>query len=188
MSDPRTFGQAVRDARLAKGMSMGQLAASVERSTASVRRWERDEGVPAKDIIDELVNVLDLTDDDLALMAGEPVNRAPRPAEPHSTTPPPPTPAPTPATPRPPLSDASQATQAAGNRVTGAVAVTEQAPAGVKGWFAELYNPANPWLGYLRAALTVVVMVVLAWILVWALAELFGAVGEIWDGMWAEET
>ena len=59
MSDPRTFGQAVREARLAKGMSMGQLATSVERSTASVRRWERDEGVPAKSIIDDLVAVLD---------------------------------------------------------------------------------------------------------------------------------
>jgi hypothetical protein len=33
--------------------------------------------------------------------------------------------------------------------------------------------------------LTIVVLFVLAWILVWALAELMGAVGEIWDGMWA---
>ena len=57
----------------------------------------------------------------------------------------------------------------------------------MKAWFAELYNPANPWLGYLRAALTIVVLIVLAWILVWALAGLFGAAGEIWDGMWAEE-
>jgi hypothetical protein len=51
-----------------------------------------------------------------------------------------------------------------------------------------LYDPAQPWLGYLRATLTIVVLFVLAWILVWALAELMGAVGEIWDGMWAAES
>ena len=175
MSDPRTFGQAVREARLAKGMSMGQLATSVERSTASVRRWERDEGVPARSIIDDLVAVLDLSDDELALIASEPDQRA---------TPAPATPAP--ATPAPP-SGPSQATQAAGSRVTGVVAANEPAPTGVRGWFAELYDPTNQWLGYLRSALTVIVLIVLAWIFVWALAELFDAVGEIWDGMWAEE-
>ena len=67
------------------------------------------------------------------------------------------------------------------------VAAAEPEPAGIKGRLAELYDPANPWLGYLRATLTVIVLIILAWILVWALAELFGAVGEIWDGMWAEE-
>jgi hypothetical protein len=214
MSDPRTFGQAVREARLAKGMSMGQLATSVERSTASVRRWERDEGVPAKGIINELTAVLDLSEDDVALIEMEPVHPAPPPPAPAPATPTPatptpatPTPAtPTPATPTPamprgptsapstpapstpsPPSAASQATQAAGSRVAGGVAVSEPAPTGIKSWLAELYNPANPWLGYLRAALTVVVLIVLAWILVWALAGLFGTVGEIWDGMWAEE-
>lgn len=168
MSDPRTFGQAVREARLAKGMSMGQLATSVERSTASVRRWERDEGVPSKGIVDELAVVLDLSNDDVALIARAPTNQE----------------APSPASPAP---GASQATQAAGSRVTGGVAATEPAPTGINSWFAELYNPANPWLGYLRAALTVVVLIILAWVLAWALAGLFGAVGEIWDGMWAEE-
>jgi len=190
MSDPRTFGQAVREARLAKGMSMGQLATSVERSTASVRRWERDEGVPARSIIDDLVAVLDLSDDEVALIASEPVQMAtPAPATPAPATPAPATPAPAtpaPATPAPP-SGPSQATQAAGSRVTGVVAANEPAPTGVRGWFAELYDPTNPWLGYLRAALTIIVLIVLAWILVWALAGLFNAVGEIWDGMWAEE-
>lgn len=209
MSDPRTFGQAVREARLAKGMSMGQLATSVERSTASVRRWERDEGVPAKGVVNELAAVLDLSEDDVGLIAEEPDRADPPPPPQRPATPPPPTPShatPAPATPAPassapvtprgptpalstpaPPSGASQATQAAGSRVAGVVAVSEPAPTGIRSWLAELYNPANPWLGYLRAALTVVVLIVLAWILVWALAGLFGAVGEIWDGMWAEE-
>ena len=199
MSDPRTFGQAVREARLAKGMSMGQLATSVERSTASVRRWERDEGVPAKGVINELAAVLDLSEDDVGLAAKEPELADPPPPTPSHATPAPATPAPAslaPVTPRGPTpalstpappSGASQATQAAGSRVAGVVAISEPAPTGIRSWLAELYNPANPWLGYLRAALTVVVLIVLAWILVWALAGLFGAVGEIWDGMWAEE-
>ena len=72
--------------------------------------------------------------------------------------------------------------------MTGSAAITEPGPTGIRGWFAELYNPANPWLGYLRAALTVVVLIVLAWVLVWALAELSGSVTEIWDEMWAEDS
>ena len=60
--------------------------------------------------------------------------------------------------PTPPPPVASQATQAAGSAVTGGVAITEPGPTGFKGWFAELYNPANPWLGYLRAALTIIVL------------------------------
>ena len=204
MSDPRTFGQAVREARLAKGMSRGQLATSVERSTASVRRWERDEGVPAMGVVNELAAVLDLSEDDVGLIAKEPELADPPPPPQRPATPPPPRPSratPAPATPAPatprgptpapstpaPPSGASEATQAAGSRVAGVVAVSEPAPTGIRSWLAELYNPANPWLGYLRAALTVVVLIVLAWILVWALAGLFGAVGEIWDGMWAEE-
>jgi transcriptional regulator with XRE-family HTH domain len=212
MSDPGTFGEAVREARLAKGMSLGQLATSVERSTASVRRWERDEGVPSKGIVDTLAAVLDLSDDDVALIERSPAHRpAPEPVTPEPVTPQPATPepeagrpvgpiaevqrpmTPSPATPPPstatppPPPVASQATQAAGSAVTGGVAITEPGPTGLKGWLAELYNPANPWLGYLRAALTVIVLIILAWMLVWALAELSGAVGEIWDETWAED-
>lgn len=151
---------------------MGQLAASIERSTASVRRWERDEGVPSESTIDTLAAELGLSEDDRALVGAEPVESAD----------------PQPSPPRPSVADSSQATQASGSRVTGFVAVPESARAGVKGWYTSLYDPAQPWLGYLRAALTIVVLFVLAWILVWALAELMGAVGEIWDGMWAAES
>ena len=72
--------------------------------------------------------------------------------------------------------------------MTDSTTIAEPDRTGIRGLFAELYNPANPWLGYLRAALTVVVLIVLAWVLVWALAELLGAVTEIWDEMWAEDS
>ncbi|MCH8990798.1 MAG: helix-turn-helix transcriptional regulator [Acidobacteria bacterium] len=51
----RSFGQMVREARLERHLSMGQLAAAVDRSTASVRRWERDEGLPSEDAIETLI-------------------------------------------------------------------------------------------------------------------------------------
>jgi len=151
---------------------MGQLATSVERSTASVRRWERDEGVPAQGVVDRLATVLGLDESDLALIGSEPLPPAmPPPAVP----------------PHAPVQDPSQPTQMGASRVSGVVSVPEPEPTGVKGWIATLYDPGNPWLGYLRAALTVVILLILAWVLVWALAGLFGSVGEVWDSMWAEE-
>ena len=151
---------------------MGQLATSVERSTASIRRWERDEGIPAQGIIDQLASVLGLDEEDLALVGAQ--------AVPPATTP-------RPVAQQPPLNDSAQATQAGVSRITGVVPVTEPEETGMRGWFSALYDPANPWLGYLRAALTVVILLILAWLLVWALAGLFEAVGEVWDSMWAEE-
>ena len=184
MSDPRTFGQVVREARHAKGMSMGQLATAVNRSTASVRRWERDEGVPAASIRGDVANALDLSPDDLELIDDEPSTEPP----PSVAVTPPPSVA---VTPPPPASrtgpEASlQATQAAASRVTGIAPVVDPKPTGVRGWFAVLYDPDKPWLGYLRAALTVIVLIVLAWMLIWSLGGLLDTLGEFWESMWAE--
>ena len=150
---------------------MGQLATSVERSTASVRRWERDEGVPAKAVIDQLAIVLGLDQADLALIGAAPAT---------PSTPPPPSPQ------RPSVQESAQATQASTGRVTGVIPETEPEPTGIKGWIAALYDPGNPWLGYLRAALTVVILLILAWLLVWALAGLFDAISEVWESMWTD--
>lgn len=151
---------------------MGQLATSVERSTASVRRWERDHGIPPQEVVDRLAIVLGLDEADLALARAAPAS---------PPTPPPPSP------PRPSEQDSAQATQASMGRVTGVVAATEPEPTGIKGRFSTLYDPGNPWLGYLRAALTVVILLVLAWLLVWALAGLFDAMSEVWESMWVDE-
>ena len=151
---------------------MGQLATSVERSTASVRRWERDEGLPAQGIVDQLASVLGLDERDLALIGAEPTPPGtPPPAIPERT----------------PVPESAQATQAGTGRVTGVVPAAEPEPTGLKGWWSTLYDPTNPWLGYLRAAFTVVILLILAWLLVWALAGLFDSVGEVWDSMWADE-
>ncbi|MFV9671956.1 MAG: helix-turn-helix domain-containing protein [Acidimicrobiia bacterium] len=165
MSDRRTFGQAVREARLNKGMSMGQLAAAVERSTASVRRWERDQGVPAETVVQELVVVLNLDQAELTALAAAPppvVAAAPQSEDP---------------------SDATRATSAS---VTSTVPSTVQSSGGISAWLSSLRDPEKPWLGYLRATLTIVVMLVLAWVLIWALRGFVGAFGDVWESFWVD--
>lgn len=165
MTDRRTFGQAIREARLTRGMSMGQLAAAVERSTASVRRWERDQGVPAKTVVQELIVVLNLDETETLALAAAPlpaVATAPRQEE---------------------QSDATRATSAS---------TTNRAPAAVQassrngGWLSSLRDPEKPWLGYLRAALTVIILLVLAWVLVWALGGFLEAFGDVWESLWVD--
>jgi transcriptional regulator with XRE-family HTH domain len=165
MTDRRTFGQAIRDARLTRGMSMGQLAAAVERSTASVRRWERDQGVPAETVVRELIVVLDLDETEMLALAAAPlpvVATAPRPEE---------------------QSDATRATSAS---TTSMAPATVQASSRNGGWLSSLRDPEKPWLGYLRAALTVIVLLVLAWVLIWALGGFLEAFGDVWESLWVD--
>lgn len=165
MSDSRTFGQTVREARLAKGMSMGQLAAAVERSTASVRRWERDQGIPAKTVVQELITVLHLDEAEALALAAAPLPAAP--AAPPSEEP----------------SDVTRATSASTTDM-GPRAAPPSDRSG--GWLASLRDPEKPWLGYLRAALTVVVLLGLAWVLIWAVGGFLEAFGDVWESLWED--
>ncbi len=144
---------------------MGQLAAAVERSTASVRRWERDQGVPAETVVQELVVVLNLDQAELTALAEAPppvVATAPQ------------------------LEDPSDATRATSAPLTNTVPSTVQSSGGISAWFSSLRNPERPWLGYLRATLTIVVMLVLSWVLIWALREFVDAFGDIWESLWVD--
>ena len=165
MTESRTFGQAIREARLSRGMSMGQLATAVERSTASVRRWERDQGVPTETVVQELIVVLDLDEAETMALAAAPLPAVPPP-------PPPPKP-----------SDATKATSAA-TTSTSSQAVSPTG--GSNGWLSSLRDPDKPWLGYLRATLTVVTLLILAWVFVWALRGFLDTYGEIWESLWAD--
>ena len=165
MTDRRTFGQAIREARLSKGMSMGQLAAAVERSTASVRRWERDQGVPAETVVQELIVVLDLEESETVALAAAPLPIAPD----------------VPRSPEP--SDATRATSVAATS-TSSQAVSSSG--GSSGWLSSLRDPDKPWLGYIRASLTVVTLLILAWVLVWALRGFLEVYGEIWESLWID--
>ena len=200
----RSFGQMVREARLERHLSMGQLAAAVDRSTASVRRWERDEGLPSEDAIDTLIlrlgldradvenalaehrgddpeaavigegdpiDVVPLADVAVAVGAGAVVDwQPPEVAEPSE-------PQPTPAQPRtaPPAPIWPTAS------VPVEVVTQDQT------LLQTIRDPDRPWLGYIRAVLTIAVLAGLAWILVWAIPEFLDAFGEVWDSLWQQE-
>jgi transcriptional regulator with XRE-family HTH domain len=64
--------------------------------------------------------------------------------------------------------------------ITGITPVAGTAPATPRrGVLATIRDPEKPWLGYIRAFLTIVGLAVLGWVLVWALRELFAALGEL---------
>jgi transcriptional regulator with XRE-family HTH domain len=194
----RSFGQIVREARLERHLSMGQLAAAVDRSTASVRRWERDDGLPTPEVIDTLVVRLGLDPDEvndaIAATRGEdpqlePLTTAPVEVgdpidvvpvvdgvdstgadweQPNIVAPP------------PPVVPAAAPAPTVWPTASAAVAVVDQD----QNILQVLRDPDRPWLGYIRAALTLVVLGGLLWVLLWAVPEFFDAFSEMWDSLW----
>lgn len=178
---------------------MGQLAAAVDRSTASVRRWERDEGLPTQEVIDTLVVRLGLDPDEVndavaatresqlaplitaPVGAGDPNDVVPvvdvdesagaEWEQPKVVAPPPPQPVASAAVSLPP---------SAWPTASAAVAVVEQD----QNILQVLRDPDRPWLGYIRAALTLLVLGGLLWVLWWAVPEFFDAFSEMWDSLW----
>jgi transcriptional regulator with XRE-family HTH domain len=64
--------------------------------------------------------------------------------------------------------------------ITGTTPVASSMPAAPRrGVLATIRDPERPWLGYIRAFLTIVVLAALGWVLVWALREMFAALGEL---------
>jgi transcriptional regulator with XRE-family HTH domain len=78
MSDSAPLGTVIRERRLEKGLSLGQLATKLGHTAASVRRWERSEDVPSNALIVRIAEVLDL--DERALRASLAVAPAAEPA------------------------------------------------------------------------------------------------------------
>ena len=207
----RSFGQIVREARLERHLSMGQLAAAVDHSTASVRRWERDDGLPTPDVVEALVDRLDLDPEEVEEALSEvredpdttptdpTVERAVEQGDPIDVVPlsdvadavdagsasdwkQPPIddlPAPVPAV--PPVARQTVPTPWPTGSVP--VAVIEQDQT----FFQVLRDPDKPWLSYIRAALTIVALGALVWVLLWAFPEFLDALGETWDSLWRDE-
>ena len=176
MMDTLAMGRMIREARLAKGMSLGQLAAAVGRSSASVRRWERGEVAPAIGIIDDLARVLDIDADEL---------RSQRPSAGEQE--------------EPSLSGSQGDTDMVGAarpstfehdvvapaqspaRTDETVAVPERSGGIVADAVDAVRHATSGWGGWIRGLLTAVVLITMALILFWALGQLASAVGEIWD-------
>lgn len=203
-----TFGRLVRDARRARGYSLGQLASLVGRAPASVRRWERESSVPSTEVRERLAEVLGLDPEVLhaAAAAGAPEGPVAEEAVDPSPAPVPPAPA-EPETP----SDADTAGPVAGEppvagvspRVvavaaadpylpgpTEAIVVPPSPPsqsstmgppeAPTASWWRRLVDPDGPWLPWIRVVLTAATLLALVWVLVWALGGLFEALGTLW--------
>lgn len=184
---------------------MGQLAAAVDRSTASVRRWERDEGLPSQDAIETLIlrlgldradvenalaehrgedpeavvvgegdpiDVVPLADVAMAVGAGAVVDWQP-PAGAESSEP-----QPTPAQPR---------TVASPAPIWPTASVPVEIVNQDQTLLQTIRDPDRPWLGYIRAALTIAVLAGLGWILLWAIPEFLDAFDEVWDSLWQRE-
>jgi transcriptional regulator with XRE-family HTH domain len=170
MADTAAMGRAIREARLQKGMSLGQLAAAVGRSSSSVRRWERGEVPPAIGVVDQLADVLDLDPDDLKAMRPvaedevrvvEAVSEAPAPAV------------------KPTTLEQPKVTAPASE----AVSAPEPATRGFLGdTAAALRDMTADWSGWIRGMLTAVAVILMLIVLVWALGQLFDALRAIWDG------
>lgn len=172
-----TFGTVIREARLARGLSMGQLASSVGRTAAAVRLWERDEAVPGRDVLEKLAGALDVDAVELTELAEAQAARRPEPAP-----------------------DADPFAGMSGGQ-TGMLPVSASAETalttaveadgqGGRRWdelWSDIRDPDGPYLGYVRATLAVVIGIVMLWILVWALGELFDALGQVWDSLDTDE-
>ncbi len=172
MTETSGFGGRLRAARLAKGMSLGQLAAAVGVPTATLRRWEREEAAPPALAREHLTDLLDL-------------DGTPDPAT---------TAMPTPGTDDVEAEAAAGGGPELGGRPTEAMPVPRGSvvtpapsatpPPAVPRTFvgrirAALFDPEQPWLGYLRSALTVVTFAVMLVVLGWAVRELLAALGQL---------
>lgn len=150
---------------------MGQLAAVVGRSTSAVRRWERDQGLPTKAVVQELIDVLNLDQAETAVLIARPLPAAAAAAIAVDDS---------------SSEESSDATRATPSPPTHTTPQAVAPPEETVGWFASLHDPEMPWLGYLRAALTVGGLLVLGWIAIWALLGFLDAFGDIWESLWVD--
>ena len=175
MTDATAIGRTIREARLAQGLSLSQLASAVGRSSSSVRRWERGEVPPAIGIIDELAEVLDLDPDELRALRPEASDeggseRLPGFEGAESTATPPA---------EPEVLDLDRVPVVAPPEAP--VARDRRPPGFVADVIAVIRGATESWSGWIRGALTAGVLLFMAVILIWAVVELAGALGEIWD-------
>lgn len=173
MTDQQELGLLIRELRLKKGMSLGQLASAVSRSSSSVRRWERGEIAPAATVLPELAAILDV---DPAVLD---TARARAPV--HADTPPPGSETSEghvstieqPIVEDPPLSPPE----------IGQDARTASSGGRSASVWRALSNGRRSWIGWIRGVLTLVALLMMLFVLIWAIGELLDAVSELFDSL-----
>lgn len=172
MADLQDFGTTIRNARLDKGMSLGQLASAVGRSSSSIRRWERGEVQPGVGSMTKLIAILEL-DPDVLKAKTEPEDSETAPGD-ESV---------------PDDSDGRVSTfeqpvvASSPAPAPEATQTTEQAQVKSGGLFSDAWAALGladrSWIGWVRGLLTAAVLVLMVFVLIWALGELFTALNEV---------
>lgn len=167
MDDSASLGRFIRESRLTKGMSLGQLAAALDRSSSSVRRWERDEVAPAITVMPVLAEVLGV---DLEVL------EAKRPSFGGSDD-----------TDPPPFSDDERLPTYEQPAVPPVAVQAPEAPSQPGrpvGFFGDLWQALfankDAWIGWARGIATAVALIIMVVILWWAVGELWDGLREIW--------
>jgi len=173
MDDSVTLGRLIRESRLEQGLSLGQLASKVGRSSSSVRRWERDEVAPAIGILPDLAEALNVDEAELQKL------------RPGATT----------IDVDPPIagSEALVRSTAVGETVSNGTRITHdpvepmsrppvERRSGLIGDLSRTIFGSKPsWIGWVRGFLTAAVLFGMLLVLFWALGELADALGEVLD-------
>jgi len=173
MDGAQELGMLIRESRLKRGMSLGQLASAVGRSSSSVRRWERGEVAPAIGIVPELARVLDLDESSLSELRRSQIESQDMESEQLG------------------LGEGPTTIEDAVVKVPTTRSGPVQRPsdpgsdAPSRGIVADLkhavFGQKDSWIGWVRGILTVVVLIAMLVVLVWALGELASAFGDIWN-------
>jgi len=164
MTTHEELGSIIREARLEKSMSLGQLASAIGRSSSSVRRWERGEVTPAVSVLPKLAAILEI-DPEIFKAATSPAADAGTGE--HSST----------------------LEQPVVGGDADSVREHDQSPGQVSdsdtGLFADTWRAITSggrgWIGWIRGFLTAGVLLLMLLVLLWAVGELFGALGAVLD-------
>ena len=161
------LGASIREARLKKGLSLGQLASAVGRSSSSVRRWERGEVAPAAPVIPKLAAILEIDQEVLEVGEGADV-------EPDGGQPPQNQDGRVSTVEQPIVAieeslDESGDPETVENRRVGMVS-------DVLGAFARV---TSDWMGWVRGIFTAVILILMLVVTIWAMSELFDALGDV---------
>ncbi len=173
MASSEELGKTIREARLKKGMSLGQLASAVGRSSSSVRRWERGEVAPAVTVLSKLKAILEI--DPVDLDGAKLTSTDPLDADEEK------------------VDGQDQRISTVEQPVVGGAALRSAQPSPEKrtslasngGMISDVWSALTSgdrsWVGWLRGLLTAAVLVLMIFVLFWALGELFDALRAILD-------
>ena len=167
MDDETSLGRFIRESRLQQGMSLGQLAANIGRSSSSVRRWERDEVAPAIAVMPQLADALSVDVSELEKRRHT-VNEPDWPSDPDPgdkklTT----------------MEQPAVRSDEAPSPETGLTTQTKRV-----GLFGQMWNSVfaekESWIGWVRGIATALVLLLFLVVLIWAGGEFIDALLDVW--------